>query len=305
VAEAVESALAQTVPAVEVVVCNDGSTDGTEEALGPYRDRIDYLWQENGGEGAAKNAAAGRASGDFLVFLDADDVFLPERLEALGELAVARPDLDVLVTDAFLELNGTPLRRCYDASWPFPVTDQRAEILGRNFVLGHAAVRHSVFLAHGGFDETIPCATDWDLWLRIVHGGAGVGLVTEPLSRYRVTPGSLSSSQERLLEGHVRVLEKAVASGQLDTKERERVLRSLANDRARLLLARAKRSLLAGQPSARSLCFAVARDSRQTPASRLKSILAAVAPPVAGRLLLREQVETTAGLLVPASELRS
>jgi glycosyltransferase involved in cell wall biosynthesis len=87
VGEAIESALAQTVPPHEVVVCDDGSTDDLDRALEPYRDRIVLLRQRNRGEAAAKNAAARAASGDFVAILDADDVYLPERLEALGRLA--------------------------------------------------------------------------------------------------------------------------------------------------------------------------------------------------------------------------
>src|SRR5436305_10109763 len=106
IAAAIDSALAQTLAPHEVIVCDDGSTDDLEGALAPYRDQIVLIRQENAGEGAAKNAAARAATGDFVVVLDADDRFLPERLEALCELAVARPDLDIPTTDAFPELDG-------------------------------------------------------------------------------------------------------------------------------------------------------------------------------------------------------
>ena len=106
IGDTLASAFAQTLPPREVVVCDDGSTDDLDGALRPFRDRITLLRQENRGEGAAKNAAARAASGDFVVILDADDVFDRRRLEALGELAVARPYLDVLTTNALLELEG-------------------------------------------------------------------------------------------------------------------------------------------------------------------------------------------------------
>ena len=149
VAAAVESALGQTSPPHEVIVCDDGSTDEIERALDPLRDRIVFLSQANGGEGSAKNAAAGAASGDFVAILDADDLYLPERLEALGELASARPDLDILTTDAYLEVDGRVVRHAYDESWTFEVADQRAAILQRNFIFGHAAVRRSALLERG------------------------------------------------------------------------------------------------------------------------------------------------------------
>src|SRR5712692_3660025 len=113
IGEAVDSALGQTLTPLEVIVCDDGSTDDIERALAPYRDRIVLLRKENGGEASAKNAAARAASGVFVAILDADDAYLPERLEALGELAAARPDLDILSSDAYLELDGQVVRRCY------------------------------------------------------------------------------------------------------------------------------------------------------------------------------------------------
>ena len=133
------------------------------------------LRQENGGEAAAKTAAARAARGEFVAFLDADDVYLPERLEALAELATARPDLDVLTTDAIVEVDGEAVRRCYEESWTFEVDDQRGAILERNFVFGLAAVRRELLLAAGGFDRSLRHATDWDLWLRLILAGRGSG----------------------------------------------------------------------------------------------------------------------------------
>ena len=75
--DAVGSALAQTLPASDVVVCDDGSTDELEQALAPYADRITFLRQANGGEGVAKNAAVRAARGEFAVFLDADESSRP------------------------------------------------------------------------------------------------------------------------------------------------------------------------------------------------------------------------------------
>jgi glycosyltransferase involved in cell wall biosynthesis len=158
-----------------VIVCDDGSTDDLEAALEPFRERIVLLRKENGGEASAKNAAARAASGEFLAILDADDLYAPERLEALAELAIARPDLDVLTTDALLDLDGRAVRRCYMDQFAFETGDQRAAILRRNFVFGLAAVRRERFLAAGGFDESLRYATDWDLWVRLILEGARVG----------------------------------------------------------------------------------------------------------------------------------
>ncbi len=80
------------------------------------------------------------------------------------------------------------MRRCYDEGWTFEINDQRGAILQRNFVFGLAAVRRQSFLAAGGFDESLRYATDWDLWCRLILDGSRVGLVAEPLARYRLDP---------------------------------------------------------------------------------------------------------------------
>src|SRR3954452_14945140 len=86
IAEAVESALSQEPPPDEVIVADDGSTDPLQEGLEPYRDRVALPRLPHAGGAAARNAACGRASGDFVLFLDADDLLLPGKLAALAGL---------------------------------------------------------------------------------------------------------------------------------------------------------------------------------------------------------------------------
>jgi hypothetical protein len=300
VGEAVASALGQTRPPREVIVCDDGSTDDLEAALEPFRDEIVLLRKENGGEASAKNAAGRAASSEFLAILDADDLYAPERLEALAELAVARPDLDVLTTDAVLELDGKPVRRCYTDQFPFEVDDQRAAILRRNFVFGLAAVRREPFLAAGGFDESLPYATDWDLWARLILDGARVGAVMEPLARYRLREDSLSGNRVGLLAGRVRVIEQAAAHPSLSPVEREIVAESLALERRGLALAEARAALAGELAGPRRRSFAVALGPGHSIRTRFKALAAAVAPHSAARRLEAAGRETTAGIRLPA-----
>jgi glycosyltransferase involved in cell wall biosynthesis len=127
--DALESVRGQDVAPLEVIVCDDGSTDDLDRALEPYRDEIVLLRKTNGGEASAKNAAARAATGDFILVLDADDVYLPGRISALTELAQSRPDLDILTSDALLVVHGRPVRNVYDDSWTFETEDQRRAIL--------------------------------------------------------------------------------------------------------------------------------------------------------------------------------
>ena len=304
IGEAIESALAQDPPPLEVVVCDDGSTDDIDAAVAPYRDRIAFLRQENRGEASAKNAAARAASGDFVVILDADDVFLPGRLAALSELAVARPELDILTTDALLEVDGVVVRRCYSDSFRFVDDDQRAGILRENFIFGHAAVRRDQLLAAGGFDESIRWTTDWDCWLRMILDGSRAGLVPEPLSRYRLHADSLSAQREAHIAGRLQTLDKASRRRDLSRSEQEIVRGAIALNRRALRTARARASLLEGGADARRHALAVAFGAGHSAKTRAKALAAAVAPGVARRRLGAAGLETTGGIVVARAEPR-
>lgn len=287
VAEAVESALAQTRPPEEVIVCDDGSTDDLAGALEPFRDRIVVVRQENQGEGAAKNRAAQEATGDFLVWLDADDLYVPTRLAALEQAARLRPDLDILVTNAFVEANGKVLRLAYDETWSFEIDDQRSAILERCFVLGHAAVRRTRFVEVGGFDPTMRTVADWDLWLRLIIGGSRAGYLPEPLARYRVRPGSLSTDRPRIVAGGVRCLEHALARDDLSADERAVAERTHARLARKLAVETARQALGGREPGARAALLRIVADGGQDPRARVKALAAAVAPRASARLLER------------------
>jgi glycosyltransferase involved in cell wall biosynthesis len=299
IVEAVESALAQTLPPREVIVCDDGSTDGTSEALARYGERIVLLRQDQGGEAAAKNAAARVARGDFVAILDADDVYLPERLEAMGLLAAERPDLDILTTDALIEMDGQFARRCYEHGFSFAVEDQRSAILMTNFIFGLAAVRRSRLEAIGGFDESIRYTTDWDLWLRLILDGSLAGVVMEPLARYRLQHGSLSSQRARMLVGRLQTLHKVDSRNDLSGLERGVLARSIARHERLLRVAEAREALLERRPDRRRRAIAVVTGRGHGLLTRLKALAAVIAPRSAGERLVASDRETTAGILVP------
>jgi GT2 family glycosyltransferase len=287
--EAIESAFEQTVRPLEVVVCDDGSTDNLDEVLERYRHQISVIHQDNRGEGAAKNAAARAARGDFVAILDADDVYLRERLEALGTLSSARPDLDILTTDAYLEIDGAFVRTCYGNDWSFEVANQRGAILQRNFIFGLAAIRRARLLSVGGFDETLRYATDWDCWIRLILDGAAAGLVDAPLARYRLHPGSLSAQRAALYRGRAAVLAKAASHPALRDEERAAVRRNLREQQALARLSDAHEALRESRPDARRRALAVVATNGLPLETRLRATAAAVAPRAVGRLLTRKR----------------
>jgi GT2 family glycosyltransferase len=299
IADAIESLLAQTLTPTEIIVCDDGSTDALDAALAPYGDRIRLLRKENGGEASAKNAAARAATGEFVAILDSDDVYYPERLAALAELSVQRPDLDILTTDCFLVADGRVVRNCYDTGYRFELGDQRQGILERNFVgPGLMAVRRRALFAVGAFDEGFRHATDWDCWIRMIFAGSRVGLVDEPLAEHRVRATSLASDRARQLTAYVAVLEKAAARPDLSAKERVVLDRSLGTQRRRLAFRQAEDALIDRRPEARRLAFEIALDNAFPRRTRLRAALAAALPGVVGRRLARGRREIAAGVRV-------
>lgn len=286
IGDALESVLSQTVLPLEIVVCDDGSTDDLDAALAPYRSRIELVRKANGGEGSAKDAASRVATGDFAVLLDADDTFLPERIEALAELASARPDLDLLTTDAFLESEGRIIRRAYTESWRFETADQRRAILDRNFVFGAAAIRRESMLAVGGFDTSLRYAADWDLWIRLILSGSRAGLVVEPLYVYRVGPNALSARRVELVRGFVRVLQKASAL-ELSNLERRRLETTLARRKDEVLVLELRDALERRDGNVRRAAVAVAHARRAPLAVRVKAAATAAAPRLAATIRAR------------------
>jgi len=287
IADALDSVRRQTLQPLETIVCDDGSSDELEVALEPYRDEIVLLRKENGGEASAKNAAAFAARGEFVLILDADDVYFPGRLAALSELAQARPDLDILTTDGFLVANGRVLRQVYDHTWRFEVGDQPREILERNFIFGLAAVRRSCLLEHGGFDESILWTTDWDLWLRLIFAGSRAGCVDEPLAFYRLRETSLTARRRDLLLGKLATLEKARHNPALSGADRPVLEGSLAGYRRELDLLDLRTAVAAGEAGARSQALELLRARGYSPRTRLDVAAMALAPGAAGRILRR------------------
>jgi glycosyltransferase involved in cell wall biosynthesis len=285
--EAVRSALEQTLAPLEVIVCDDGSTDDLETALAPYRDRLVILRTEHRGAASAWNHALRAASGEFVLRFDSDDVLLPGAVEALGELAAARPDLDLLSTDVRFEVDGKVVGRFYDEN-PFPVRNQRAAILKRCFV-GWPAARRTRLLSVGGFDESLVNGSDWDAWIRMILDGARAGLVREPLLHYRLRPGSLSSDRTRSLQARLAVLDKTVGDARLTSEERKALAEARRGAQSRALAATARQALLERRPHARRHAFSLAFGPGLALKGRLLALGAALLPDLGARVLERQR----------------
>jgi hypothetical protein len=255
-----------------------------------YGDRVTYLQKERGGVASARNAALEIVSGEFFAVLDADDVYRPERLEALAELALARPDLDILSTDAFFERDGL-VSGTFSASCPFEVADQKAAILERCFC-PWPAVRRETLAAVGGFDESLRTGSDWECAIRLIQAGASAGLVEEPLYGYRVHDESLTADRIRTLRDRVKFLERVDRSYELGPSQQDALARSLGAQRNAVALTEAEAALRSQSPDARGRALAVIRRPGLATRTRAAAVAAVIAPRAAGRVLERRAQKT-------------
>lgn len=189
--EAVASVVAQTLGAWEIIVVDDGSHDATlavgRQLIARYpQQRIRLLHQPNAGAATARNAGAHAAIGEFLLFLDADDLLAPTFLARTAALLAARPGLGFVYT-------GMRMIGHDDHVWPSVPFDLRLLALD-NFIPQHALVRRRAWQQVGGFDQvSFPHGfEDWDFWLRIALAGWPGAHIAEPLVSYRRHGPSLS-----------------------------------------------------------------------------------------------------------------
>ena len=214
-AGAVASVLGQTREDFELVVVNDGSTDGTAAYLAGLADpRLIVARQPRAGLAAALNWAVGRSTAPLVARMDADDVAEPERLARQVAFLDAHPEVGVLGT-AWREVG--PGGEVLDVPPP-PGGDARIRaLLPRRNPIAHPTVmlRRAVGDAVGWYDPRLPVAQDWDLWIRVARLTRFANLA-EPLLRRRFSPSMTSLALEDLrLETEIRLKWRAVRRGDL------------------------------------------------------------------------------------------
>jgi len=204
--ETLASVFAQTYKDYEVVVVDDGSTDGTEEMIRGTGYKVRYYRQKNAGDAAARNKLLELARGEFITFLDSDDLLMPDAVERMMKVMESEGG-DIVVYGPYLRIdeNGNVYGRCkrklhsgYIASHLFQniLVHSCGSMFPRN-VLQEA----------GGFDETLPVCSDYDLWLRLSLKYRFIAL-PQPTFKRRRHPANLSrvSSKNQIVE--LQVLER-------------------------------------------------------------------------------------------------
>ncbi len=222
----VESALAQTYAHTEVIVIDDGSTDGTREAMLPFADRVRYIYKENGGACSARNLGIESSDGEYVACLDCDDLWLPEKLEYSIAILEADVDLALVFTSCLIiDERGEEVGR---SNYRFDLDNAYMELLNDNYIMAPTVVmRRSSLLEVGKFDEEIFIPADWDLWLRLARRFR-IGCVDKALSKYRKASNyTLRNIPQFVGESHY-VIEKQFAhNSELSAGDRRRIMGQL------------------------------------------------------------------------------
>lgn len=219
--ESIRSVMNQDYPNIELIVIDDGSKDGTPELAEQFGSRVKVLRQNNSGPAAARNRGIAAARGDFIAFLDADDVWLPGKMALQVQYLQDHPDVGVvfggfsrwypeadgsfLVPPIPVNLN-TPLKFVSEHSgWIY-----KDILLDSVICIITAVVRRSVIETVGNFDESLPTGEDYDFWLRVSHQFRAVEL-HRTLAYYRMHAAS-TTKVPRKENNEYKVLLKTLAA---------------------------------------------------------------------------------------------
>ena len=218
----IDSALRQTYRDFEVIVVDDGSTDETQTLMASYGDGVRCICQPNQGVSAARNLAIEHSDGEFIAYLDADDLWSPEKLARQVEYLDAHPTCGFVHTEvSVIDEQDQILHSLFNRETGRAVPQGRCvrEVLLRSHIQTLTVMeRRSAFDLAGGFDLRLPVAQDYLHWILIVLAGYEVGYLPEPLGQYRWRAGSLMSSQRRLLEDFVKIYEALLTEQHIEQR---------------------------------------------------------------------------------------
>lgn len=224
IAEAIESVLAQTLLPDEIIVVDDGSTDDTEEILKRFGDKITYIKQENAGVCAARNRGVTASSGEYIAFMDADDIWHPTKLEK--QMAKFAEDPDIGLVHCGMrefesntgEILGTHIEGG-DADVAFALLLWEGKvIIGPG---GTIILKREAFDSVGGFDADMKVGEDWDFCYRIARKYK-VGFVPEVLVDYRSHSEAAHRNIYEMERGMGRFYEKAFETDNSDVLDLKR-----------------------------------------------------------------------------------
>lgn len=223
IADTIRNLFQQTYANIELIVVDDGSTDGTVDALKSFGGQIRWTTQKNAGPAAARNRGIEMAKGEIIAFQDSDDAWHPTKIARQVSLLQRSPESVCCVCNCTIQLPGIVVRSFEAAPLNPPIDEgiwlNPAEVLETRFILFNqaVAVRREVLVRIGGFDESLRLMEDMDLALRLSVEGPWT-FIREPLATrqdklartlgHEATPQILSENGVRIWQGMVRLAER-------------------------------------------------------------------------------------------------
>jgi len=248
IAETLQSLIAQTYTDFEAIIIDDGSTDGSAQAIKPFLadQRFHYVFQENQKVGAARNTALRIARGEWFALLDGDDIWLPHKLEVQIRIADSDPRINLIYGNAvafredgteYVMFRSEEMREGDITAWQY----ERNHLAASTVMVKTEELR-----AVGGFEEK-KLAEDYVAWLRLAQRGVWARVCRTPVARYRIRGGSRVGDRLGNLERTIEVAEEC-----LEREKRPKYVailrRSIARARGQIGLERLRKAAMNGDP---------------------------------------------------------
>lgn len=203
--------MAQTYVDHEVIVMDDGSTDETRDVIAQFGSRVRYFYQPNRGLSSARNSGLSQAGGELVAYLDADDMWYPQKLNRQVSFLDAHQEYGLVHSDVTL-IDETDqvihLRRNHQSDRKIQQGYCNEDLLRWNYILPTAVVERRTCMGDSpAFDERITAGEDRLRWISLAMDGFPFGYIDEPLAMQRRRSGSLSRTQRRMCEGLLMVFE--------------------------------------------------------------------------------------------------
>ncbi len=211
-----KSVLEQSYSFREVIVVDDGSTDETKALLSGFHDSIKYFYQENQGPSAARNSGIKMAKGEYVSFLDADDLWVPDKIEVQLDFLERHRDIGLVFSDIEqFDENGILEQShiidqvyAHDGSTQVPLKEPFVKLLTKNFIPTNTVmIRRDCFKKAGLFDEGLRIVEDRDMWLRIA-AYFKIARLPLVLCKRRKHDSNISGNQDIYVSSQIKVLEK-------------------------------------------------------------------------------------------------